>query len=103
MDRKNFLKEMSATELKDALIGRLREQIRRNEEENESLREQVRQLSPGMKSVSANGVVRQSRTLSKNETPLREVIMQVLRESPEPLRVREVVKRVRSAGYSSKA
>jgi hypothetical protein len=105
MDRKNILKDLSAADLKLELIQRLREQIRRNELENEALREQIRQLSPNPQAIAVS-VKRQPRQASaavRNGQSLREIICEVLKESGEPLRVKEVVDRVRQAGYVSKA
>jgi hypothetical protein len=101
MDKRSTLKDLSAAELKQELINRLREQIQKNETENEALREQIRQLMPEGKAIS--GRAGRSRTLAKNDMSLREVVAQVLREAGEPLRVKEIIERVRSAGYVSKA
>jgi hypothetical protein len=104
MDRKNALKDLSAADLRQELINRLREQIRRNELENESLREQIRQLNPQAIGISVKHAGRPRPTEAvRNGQPLREIICEVLKESHEPLRVRDVVERVRKAGYVSKA
>lgn len=103
MDKRSALKDMSASDLKQELITRLREQIAKNEAENEALREQIRQLTPGDAKSISGGRAGRSRTLAKNDMSLREVIAQVLREAGEPLRVKEIIERVRAAGYVSKA
>lgn len=104
MDKKGILRDLSASDLREELLNRLRDQIRRNEEENEALREQIRQLTPDQKAISGAPIrAGRSRTLARNEQPLREVIAHVLREAGEPLRVKEVLARVRAAGYQTKA
>jgi hypothetical protein len=108
MDKRSILKDMSAADLREELLARLRDQIRRNEEENEKLREQIRQLMPqgaGKNAVRVSGGGRgQSRGPAvRNEQPLREIIVQVLKDAGEPLRVKDVLKRVKEAGYVSKA
>jgi hypothetical protein len=100
MDKRSALKDMSAAELKQELIARLRDQIQKNEAENEALREQIRQFMPEGKAISGRG---RSRTLARNDMSLREVVAQVLREAGEPLRVRDIIERVKAAGYVSKA
>ena len=116
MDKKSVLKDLSANELREELLSRLREQIRRNEEENARLREQIRQLMPqggsintvrisgaGGRIASESSDGRRRGPKVKNEQPLREIIVQVLKEAGEPLRVKEVLKRVREAGYVTRA
>lgn len=104
MDRKTILKDMSAADLRQELINRLRAEIAHHEEQLEHLREQIRQLMPG-DAKTVNGFKRpgRSRTLVKNDQPLRDVIAHVLREAGEPLRVRDIIDRVRQSGYQSKA
>src|SRR5689334_22085515 len=107
MDKKNVLKDISAAELREELIGRLRDQIRRNEEENDRLREQIRGLNPQVVVVSTNARARlgglPTTRLARNDMSLREVIVEVLRNATEPLRVRDIVELVKQAGYVSKA
>ena len=109
MDKRNALKDISAAELREELVGRLREQIRRNEEENERLRDQIRQLNPQVVVVSANARVRgrppgrPATRLVRNGMSLREAIVEVLRYATEPLRVKDVVVLVKQSGYESKA
>lgn len=106
MDKKHVLKDISAAELREELIGRLREQVRRNEEENDRLREQIRGLNPQVVVVSTNARARLGRPvtrLARNGMSLREVIAEVLRTAPEPMRVRDIVELVKQAGYVSKA
>jgi len=104
MDRRTILKDLSASDLRQELINRLRNEIATHEEQLEALREQVRQLMPG-DAKTVNGFKRpgRSRTLVRNDQPLRDVIAHVLREAGEPLRVRDIIERVKSAGYQSKA
>jgi hypothetical protein len=114
--KKDYLKNMSASDLRAELVGRLREQIRKNELENEQLREQIRQLGPVVKVISTNlpdqprrgrrpgaaggnGV----RTRARNERPLREIIADVLRHAGEPLRVRDIMERSKAMGFVSNA
>ena len=108
MEKKSVLKDISAAELREELIARLREQIRRNEEENERLREQIRQLNPQVVVVSSGARARlrpgrPSTRLVRNGMSLREAIVEVLRSATEPLRVKDVVELVKQSGYESKA
>jgi wyosine [tRNA(Phe)-imidazoG37] synthetase (radical SAM superfamily) len=95
---------MSASDLRQELITRLRSEIAHHEEQLEGLREQIRQLMPG-EAKTVNGFKRpgRSRTLVRNDQPLRDVILHVLKEAGEPLRVRDIIERVKSSGYQSKA
>jgi len=104
MDRRTILKDMSASDLRQELITRLRSEITHHEEQLEGLREQIRQLMPG-EAKTVNGFKRpgRSRTLVRNGQPLRDVIVHVLKEAGEPLRVRDIIERVKSSGYQSKA
>src|SRR5262245_33229117 len=103
MNTNDVLKEVSASDLRQELINRLQEQIRRNEQENAALRQQIRNLGPEIKVV--NGLLGggRSRTLVRNDQSLREAIVHVLREANEPLRSRDIVERVKQAGYRSRA
>jgi len=104
MDRRTILKDMSASDLRQELITRLRGEIAHHEEQLENLREQIRQLMPG-EAKTVNGFKRpgRSRTLVRNDQPLRDVIVHVLKEAGEPLRVRDIIERVKNSGYQSKA
>jgi hypothetical protein len=103
MDKRSVLKDASASELRQELINRLQEQIRRNEQENEALRQQIRQLGPEIKVINGSQLLGRSRTLARNDQSLRDVIVHVLREAKEPLRSRDIVERVRSSGYQTRA
>jgi hypothetical protein len=104
MDKRTILKEVSASELRQELIARLQEQIRRNEQENEAIRQQIRNLAPEIKVVNGSLLTGgRSRTLVRNDQSLREAIVHVLREANEPLRSRDIVERVKSSGYQSRA
>src|SRR5688572_10182568 len=103
MDKRSILKEVSASDLRLELINRLQEQIRRNEQENESLRQQIRQLGPEIKVINGSQLLGRTRTLARNDQSLRDVIAQVLRQADQPLRSREIVERVRSSGYQTRA
>jgi hypothetical protein len=103
MDKRSILKEVSASDLRQELANRLQEQIRRNEQENEALRQQIRQLAPEIKVINGSQLLGRSRTLARNDQSLRDVIAQVLREADQPLRSRDIVERVRSSGYQTRA
>lgn len=104
MEKRAVLRDLTSAELREELINRLREQIRRNEEQNESLRAQIRQLTPNLTVGDAAAAPRSgSRTLVKNDAPLRDVIIHVLKEAGESLQTREIIKRVQAAGYRSRA
>lgn len=106
MDRKDMLKDLSASDLRQELLTRLREQIRRNEEENEALKLQIRQLSPQPKTITTYRVAkpaRQPRGRKRNEQPLKDIIAKAMREAGEPVRVRDLMERVRDSGYVSNA
>jgi hypothetical protein len=104
MEKRAILKEASAAELRQELIARIQEQIRKNEQENEALRQQIRNLTPEIKIVNGSMLTGgRSRTLVRNGQSLREAIAHVLREAKEPLRSRDIVERVRMAGYNSRA
>lgn len=104
MDKRTLLKEVSASDLRQELIARLQEQIRRNEQENEAIRQQIRNLGPEIKVVNGSLLTGgRSRTLVRNDQSLREAIVHVLREASEPLRSRDIVERVKTSGYQSRA
>jgi len=104
MDTHDILKEVSASDLRQELVNRLQEQIRRNEQENAALRQQIRNLAPEIKVVNGGAFVGgRSRTLVRNGQSLREAIVHVLREANEPMRSRDIVERVKQAGYRSRA
>lgn len=104
MDKRTMLKEVSASDLRQELVARLQEQIRRNEQENEALRQQIRNLAPEIKIVNGSLLTGgRSRTLVRNGLSLREAIVHVLREASEPLRSRDIVERVKNSGYKSRA
>src|SRR6185503_10792735 len=101
MEKRSILKDVSASDLRLELINRLQEQIRRNEQENEALRQQIRQLAPEIKIINGAQLLGRSRTLVRNDQSLRDAIVHVLREANEPLRSRDIVERVRSSGYQT--
>ena len=103
MDTHDILKEVSASDLRQELVNRLQEQIRKNEQENAALRQQIRNLAPEIKIVNGALSGGRSRTLVRNGQSLREAIVHVLREANEPLRSRDIVDRVKQAGYRSRA
>ena len=102
IDRRNVLKEMSAADLRGELIARLREEIRRHEQEIERINSQIRQLQPS-ETVIVRRAIRNARGIARNEMPLRQVIAQVLKESPTPLSINEIMEAVKATGYQSNA
>lgn len=102
IDRRNLLKEMSAADLRGELIARLREEIRRHEQEIERINSQIRQLQPS-ETVIVRRAIRNARGIARNEMPLRQVIAQVLKESPTPLSINEIMEGVKATGYQSNA
>ena len=102
IERRNMLKEMSAADLRAELIARLREEIRRHETEIERINAQIRQLQP-TETVIVRRAIRGTRTLARNEKPLRQVIAQVLKESGEPMTINEIMDAVKATGYRSNA
>lgn len=102
IDRRNMLKEMSAADLRAELITRLRDEIRRHEQEIERINSQIRQLQP-TETVIVRRAIRGTRTLARNEKPLRQVIAQVLKESGEPMSINDIMDAVKATGYRSNA
>lgn len=102
IDRRNMLKEMSAADLRAELITRLRDEIHRHEQEIERINAQIRQLQP-TETVIVRRAIRGTRTLARNEKPLRQVIAQVLKESGEPMSINEILDAVKATGYRSNA
>lgn len=102
IDRRNVLKEMSAADLRAELIARLREEIRRHEQEIERINNQIRQLQP-TETVIVRRAIRNARGIARNEMPLRQVIAQVLRQNGEPMSINEILEAVKATGYQSNA
>lgn len=102
IDRRSMLKEMSAADLRAELIARLREEIRRHEQEIERINSQIRQLQP-TETVVVRRAIRNTRGLARNEMPLRQVIAQVLRSNGEPMSINEIMDGVKATGYQSNA
>ena len=102
LDRRNMLKEMTAADLRAELIARLRDEIRRHEQEIERINSQIRQLQPS-ETVIIRRAIRNARGIARNEMPLRQVIAQVLKESPTPLSINEIMEGVKATGYQSNA
>ena len=102
MERRNVLKELSAADLRAELIARLREEIRRHEQEIERINHQIRQLQP-TETVIVRRAIRNARGIARNEQPLRQVIAQVLRDNGEPMTINEIMEGVKRTGYQSNA
>lgn len=102
IDRRNMLKEMSAADLRAELIARLRDEIRRHEQEIERINNQIRQLQPS-ETVIVRRAIRNSRGLARNEKPLRQVIVDVLRQNGEPMSINDILDAVKATGYQSNA